>query len=819
VSIRDRPQSLAGPGTPTGLSVCHARWRFTLYGEAARYPMGETTRQRVATDAIAACDRILAEQLGGDPRVYLVRHLRLQASERVPDAGREQALSERVGRRLAAAVLHRLASADSDIQCFESRADYIAQFAVDLLAGRAWDRWYYRPFSRLRAELPGATLKNVFAEHRAHIPRILAALDQNNALGPVLVTLGPKGATELWAEGLDRLPTGGQTLRPLVEAALALADELDLWVGVRIEAPTVLRELAGSLPQSDWRDRRALSVTVHAVLAELSRQGYLRAPTDDKERWADAVPALDWLDLAWLQDSLQVVWGTTASVGNESAKEAPAGNELPVHRPIVETPRQRRLLADLLAIAESLRDEDVALDAQVPTGAANALRLYARLVARFPTWQDDPLATTVIEQVLMAWADRLRASPCEEWLAPYPGEGAVGPAPPAVSFAERSTSEKQEAGEKGGPGATTPLTPEDETRTVWTAPSRPTAASNGTQPVRDRDGPRRQQIVDELMRMSPTEGGWDATRPSRAQDLGGGGGAALVLRAAQDVRLWSILSAEAHEGAEITRQAALAAILLHLMPATEQGEVALPRGLPALCGGFPTTFDELGEALQALDIERLTTAWLETLVKQRALEPGPLHVYRLSLPLGRDALVGADTTGTLFPFSTILPGERAGATPRHRVDQWSAVYEAAAGESPRWITTDPSLQDTLNETGAIEDDLLQAHVAGQKRLMETLGALSGRIPLPEHDLLLALMTAGLLRLWVRWLHNFSASSVPYLLAQFIRRSGTLIHRDDELVVLLAPQPTDVLLEMAGYFDPLVRLPWLDGLQVHFQIVR
>ena len=75
--------------------------------------------------------------------------------------------------------------------------------------------------------------------------------------------------------------------------------------------------------------------------------------------------------------------------------------DLPVRPRGETTPKQRDLLADLLAI---LRTAALALDATDPDGAANGLRLHTTLVSHAVRWDGDPAVTAMIRHLLAAWA-------------------------------------------------------------------------------------------------------------------------------------------------------------------------------------------------------------------------------------------------------------------------------------------------------------------------------------------------------------------------------------------------------------------------------
>jgi hypothetical protein len=125
-------------------------------------------------------------------------------------------------------------------------------------------------------------------------------------------------------------------------------------------------------------------------------------------------------------------------------------------------------------------------------------------------------------------------------------------------------------------------------------------------------------------------------------------------------------------------------------------------------------------------------------------------------------------------------------------------------------------------TGEATDDPdtkpMAAHRAGNVGLLAALAALeAGRLGLPETDLTLALTAMALLRLWARWLPQFAASSIPYLLENFIRRSGRVSMDERRIFVELDSLPLDVVIELAGYTAPLARVAWLNNRTVEYQL--
>jgi hypothetical protein len=70
------------------------------------------------------------------------------------------------------------------------------------------------------------------------------------------------------------------------------------------------------------------------------------------------------------------------------------------------------------------------------------------------------------------------------------------------------------------------------------------------------------------------------------------------------------------------------------------------------------------------------------------------------------------------------------------------------------------------------------------------------------DRTVGVATAAVLRAWAQWLRGFSGSSQPFLLERFVRRPGRVALSEGRARVELERRPHDIVLEMAGYLDPL-----------------
>ncbi|MEO5851904.1 MAG: hypothetical protein ABIQ15_05275 [Nocardioides sp.] len=156
-----------------------------------------------------------------------------------------------------------------------------------------------------------------------------------------------------------------------------------------------------------------------------------------------------------------------------------------------------------------------------------------------------------------------------------------------------------------------------------------------------------------------------------------------------------------------------------------------------------------------------------------------------------------------------LIGLRLVDEPRHAV----AVPHGATGVAT--VVVDGSGR-FLPFTGKVADRELppEDNPDGRAAIADALAAVSVVHDGPE-DLLLDLLAVSTLQAWSRWLPGFAQSSVPFLLTTFVRRPASVEVSDSEITVLLPPRSHDVVLELAGYLDPLDAVPALGGRRVRF----
>jgi hypothetical protein len=786
--------------------IGHLHCRYRVIG--ARDAAGAVTahldhlaQERVAEVWAAALD----QALGDDPAVYVLRRVEARLALGMAGGQDDAHLAQRWGERLAGAVVHSIARDPDDgtnLVRFADQADYVAHFVADLLQGRAWNRWFYGAFASLRSHSTPDAMRTVLLDNRDHLLVILSYLHRYGALEKLLAILDEATLRLLWSHGLGAyVGPDAEAMRPLFAGALRLMDRLGLWARARPGSEALFQAyLATGPPPADWRDRRGLAAAVLDILRFLAGQGYLQRFTFERsnvQTFDSALADFDWLDADWLRASLLELL-----VGSEGWQ-----TELPV-RPAGQgpTPRQRELLADLTAL---LRDGGVRLDRSRPDSPANALRLYALLVARASRWAGDAAVTVMIQRLLAAWA---------------------------LLAQTRSPVEAKRRLRQGDVEGVLRALPEG---------SRTRAA--GTLKFVAALGAPALTLVETLV-------GAESPVPvmtGRGIETGCAG-VFLLLRAILDARLPMLV-------ADTGYPPGLGALLLALglrwagEPGVVQGRV--DAGLSLWAGlDNPPTFEALQDIWSETkqeDHARFQEALLLTLAGRRLVSGSLLHLYHVPVGSGHTALVAGDGTAGLWPLGRVVEttADVAGI-----VAGWLEVWERTTGYRPTPVIddeidksvllTDPEAGVTGKERPTIDRradptkgdkspsvSLLQQALpdqpgdkspgesrTGQEALLAALEALDhGRLGVPDADLTVAVAAIAFLRVWARWLRQFAASSVPYLLANFIRRPGRVYVDGNGILVEMESRPLDVVIHMAGYTTELERAPWLGQRRVRFQL--
>jgi len=150
----------------------------------------------------------------------------------------------------------------------------------------------------------------------------------------------------------------------------------------------------------------------------------------------------------------------------------------------------------------------------------------------------------------------------------------------------------------------------------------------------------------------------------------------------------------------------------------------------------------------------------------------------------------------------------AGIDPAPTSDDLRAVWRVA--ETADYSNFQKALMRIAEGQRLIDAEDDTGRVIGDCQSLE-----QGKTGNPNLDQTVAMVTSLLLRMWARWLRGFSASSISFLVENFIRRSGRLYAEKDTLLIELKQGPLDLVMEMAGYFADIERVPWLPGKRIKF----
>ncbi|KGQ19366.1 hypothetical protein LF41_3016 [Lysobacter dokdonensis DS-58] len=324
----------------------HLHYRVRDASLGAHVPAFDRALQGGLSEAIAAR---ISLQLGHDAGVVVIRELAASVVLAGQDAMLDSRIVERVCRSSVDALVDTLSDPPSSdtLMRFEDEAAFVGAFIVDLLAGVAWEHWYYGAFHRHRGASIGEAIRGVL-EDATDPARVLAWLSRRGKLEAILALLR---ASEL----LDVLQAGAQAPADSIEgdgtdalsqAAFALLDALGVAISTDARADLLRRFCATHAVAVDWRDRRALSGYVLRLMQFLLADGRVAASrvANASDAWRTLLDTtFDWLDGEWLAGRIEAL---AAPGGAFRASEAAR-----VHS--VLSPRQSRILD---AIATQVRE-------------------------------------------------------------------------------------------------------------------------------------------------------------------------------------------------------------------------------------------------------------------------------------------------------------------------------------------------------------------------------------------------------------------------------------------------------------------------------
>jgi hypothetical protein len=672
-----------------------------------------------------------------------------------------------------------------------------------------------------------------------------------------------------------------EEFRPFFAGAVRLMDHLELWTRRPASYETLFFAYLTRRPTPPhWRDRKALAAAVFDILHFLAHQGYLQRDgggqnTEILSRLQQALGDFDWLDTTWLQVSLLELLGGFASQMAALPVRPTGYAPTPRQRELLDD------LVALLRTGEVLLDRhqpDVpanafrlyaALIARTPRWAEDGtvIGMIQRLIdawawlmrTRSPTEAMRRLRQGDIEGILRMTNHDGRANTRKAHRFPAARHAPEVSLSPTLVKAERGQAERADALREASeaqrmrdlavlqhpPERDTPIPDALNSLVAGAQAQRLGAATRQTVSAYQRAqavsvsqlltslGKPGQTVLETLI-------GSESQRPL-ADALGLGTGCAgvfLLLRAIADVRLpWLVESAGSLlQGVPTRLETLLITLALRWAgePGTTHGEIdtglglfaglTSPPSLEALRGAWATT--------NTADHDRFQEALLHILVGQRLVRGSTLHLYSMPLDENHVALVAGDGVNGIWPLGRVT---RVPTEVTVVVRQWQDVWTRATGQQPTVIMVDHALGPALGcagdmpgvivvpeaETADTNDtysELRVTHRTEHQALQAALEALAhGRMGLLDADLTMALTAMALLRVWARWLRRFATSSIPYILENFIRRTGLLYADDNAILVEMEPRPLDVVIEMAGYTAEIERQAWFGKRRVRFRI--
>jgi hypothetical protein len=683
--------------------------------------------------------------------VLVIRSLACRATLRADARAGPDALA----RSIATSACRLMRDHPSDDDCvvrFPDEAAYVAAYIHDRLDGHH-HRWYFDAFEPYRRGDGSTDWGALLAAHRDRRWRILTQVRRNGDLETLLTAVGEDGARDLVTDLTDE-EVGGWA--PLVATAAEIVGRA---TGASpTTGPELTTALAAAEPPPDWLDPASLGGAIAAAAAGLLTTpdtAPAGEPGIDPAPVAAAARQHEWFDPDAFEDGIS---------RRRQEHDHPSPAQRGPHDDELDrlSPRSRQVLADL---SEAAGDPRLRLDADRPGSAANLIRLFAALVHRAPRWHDDELARSLTAHVLRRWEQAVFNAaapvPADTWAGTT--SAATMPAPP---------------GPPARPGSP-----------AWPMPSPAGSAASpqhdghgqGEHPTAARGGEAADHRSTHRSVASPRSvaAQLDVRFPHGVQHGARRRSAAavglLLLRSLLDLGLsWHVLGS-----ADGDREPVLAALLRRWAGRSLRQDAADP--LLALAGGLTCEGSPATSGIDAV----CHLAARRLLGQRLALAPFQL----VTVPYAEDELATTmvDASQRVLPLGSL--------------DGPDGLRESISAVDPG-LVPDPVPAGT--EAQASVADGLCSVAAG--------GMGSGD---RQRELLLDLLAISCVQAWARWLPGFADARVAFLLSTVVRRPADVEIDPTEITVYLPSRPYDIVLDLAGYLEPVEAGAALGGRGVRF----
>lgn len=262
------------------------RWQNTFVIDE-----GELIRQPAVHDILRRIDRSVAEELAescaqrlghwfdhAGSGVWRIRELNLNFTL---DLAKPEACeiatqwSEQVAARIAE-IIGRGPDGDDGILSFADLPAYLAQFVVDLVAGRAWSKWYYEEFYSLAELSKGRVIADVLTREPDEGAQAIVHLARSGHLDEILPVLTAGDAQLIYQTCIAQTHAAGASGSETSHSAGALS----LWSGRMLDVWKEEPMRAASAVQTKFHDALRWLVLVSLRFPDLELDSAACAAVD-----------------------------------------------------------------------------------------------------------------------------------------------------------------------------------------------------------------------------------------------------------------------------------------------------------------------------------------------------------------------------------------------------------------------------------------------------------------------------------------------------------------------------------------------------------
>lgn len=284
------------------------------------HPAPDELRSRLdviaQSEVLDACRRALAPWADdADPSIWLISSINVDLAIDIASKAISQG-SSAWGEQIALEIKRTVERGPSpSVIRFADRSAYIAQWARDMGAGRAWSKWYYHEFDSLRSLPQSAAIAEAIIREGEGAPRILQQLHSIKALEPVLAAISEADAGRIYAASLPASTPPSKNLARWTSRLLALWDSRARMLETDSLRDALLLAIAANAewPSQNAEDSRGLREAVDGLMK-------LRRALSSAGTFEDVLGALQAM-IAQPHDAARNMPGTHSAFIDLSLKE------------------------------------------------------------------------------------------------------------------------------------------------------------------------------------------------------------------------------------------------------------------------------------------------------------------------------------------------------------------------------------------------------------------------------------------------------------------------------------------------------------------